>query len=444
MTFSKSSNSTHKATTSCRTRQIHPERETCACPPLEGQSRASAVAIAVALLAAGMSQTTYAANYTAATETQLRNAITAANANGDASSTITLTGDIAMSGATAFPTSTKPLTIDTNGRTLSGFDRPVNGVPDSTAGGNVAFTGVAFINSGVLRGGAAEPAPGASVGVGGIGLQLINGALANSGTIIGGTGGNNVSGIPGNPTGGTGASLSGGAHVNNGAIRGGAGGPFLGGGGTISSTGGTGLLLNNGSLVNNGLIEGGAATGSATNGGIAVSLSGTTTLTNNGTIRGGTGPAMATSLNVRNGVLVSGQNATILNSGTIEAGSGARAVAALPFGNIGLTLVNSGTIRAGAGQEVAVSFSASAAVTSVLELHAGSVIEGNVVASLSNVNDVLRLGGTGNASFNAASIGAAAQYRDFSVFQKNGTSTWTLTGATAALTPWQIQGARCR
>ena len=36
-------------------------------------------------------------------------------------------------------------------------------------------------------------------------------------------------------------------------------------------------------------------------------------------------------------------------------------------------------------------------------------------------------------SFDVSKIGAAAQYRGFGIFQKTGSSTWTLTGATAAV-----------
>ena len=41
-------------------------------------------------------------------------------------------------------------------------------------------------------------------------------------------------------------------------------------------------------------------------------------------------------------------------------------------------------------------------------------------------------------SFDASSIGPAAQYQGFSTFIKTGGSTWSLTGSTAALTPWTI------
>ena len=52
--------------------------------------------------------------------------------------------------------------------------------------------------------------------------------------------------------------------------------------------------------------------------------------------------------------------------------------------------------------------------------------------------DTFRLGGTSNASFDVSQIGSSAQYRGFGVFQKTGTSTWTLTGTNTAALPWTI------
>ena len=52
--------------------------------------------------------------------------------------------------------------------------------------------------------------------------------------------------------------------------------------------------------------------------------------------------------------------------------------------------------------------------------------------------DTLRLGGTSNASFDVAQIGASAQYQGFGNFQKTGSSTWTLTGTNAAALSWAI------
>ena len=42
------------------------------------------------------------------------------------------------------------------------------------------------------------------------------------------------------------------------------------------------------------------------------------------------------------------------------------------------------------------------------------------------------------APSNISQIGASAQYQNFGAFHKNGTSTWTLTGTTAEITPWTI------
>lgn len=139
--------------------------------------------------------------------------------------------------------------------------------------------------------------------------------------------------------------------------------------------------------------------------------------------------------------LVIGANATIINTGTIEAGTGATGInAAYPFGGAThLTVVNSGTIRSGGSGAAAIAFNNNAASIAVLELHAGSVIEGNVLAGATNANDTLRLGGDADSSFDVSKIGPAAQYRDFNLFQKNGASNWTLTGTTSALTSWDLQ-----
>src|SRR5205085_200700 len=74
--------------------------------------------------------------------------------------------------------------------------------------------------------------------------------------------------------------------------------------------------------------------------------------------------------------------------------------------------------------------------TNVLELQAGSFIFGNVVVS--GGTGTLRLGGATDSAMSASSIGPAAQYQGFTAFEKTGTSTWTLTGSTAATTPWTI------
>ena len=52
--------------------------------------------------------------------------------------------------------------------------------------------------------------------------------------------------------------------------------------------------------------------------------------------------------------------------------------------------------------------------------------------------DTLVLGGAGTGSFNVGAIGPGLQYQSFEIFLKEGGSLWTLTGTTAAVTPWTI------
>src|SRR5262245_60183694 len=65
-----------------------------------------------------------AATYFVSDATELTNAITTANGDGDPSSTIEMTQSFGVLSTTTLPTPTKPLTIDTQGFVLSGI--PVN------------------------------------------------------------------------------------------------------------------------------------------------------------------------------------------------------------------------------------------------------------------------------------------------------------------------------
>ena len=71
-----------------------------------------------------------------------------------------------------------------------------------------------------------------------------------------------------------------------------------------------------------------------------------------------------------------------------------------------------------------------------IELQAGSVISGNVLAF--STADTLKLGGDTDSSFDVFSIGDAAQYRGFGTFEKTGNSTWTLTGTPKGVTAWTL------
>jgi fibronectin-binding autotransporter adhesin len=361
-----------------------------------------------------------AETYLVASETELRDAITAANADGDASATIVLTGSFAVS-APNLPSPTKPMTIDTQGFTLAGA--ATNGAISFTdTGGNTVTI------SGTLAGAGGSGAAG-----GGIGLwarsSLVASSVVNEALITGGAGG------AGGGAGGTGTRILSTTFVNEGTVRGGEGG----GGGN----GGAGLQLSrNSTATNNGLIEGGtgAAGGAGTaTGGAGVEFSvpiGASTLINNGVIRGGSGGASGL---FASGVIVRSTGNSIVNTGTIEGGLGGAGIAATN-GTLNLDIVNSGTIRAGDGQTDAINRLAAATTgTLTLELQAGSVIEGNVVAGATPTADILRLGGTGSGTFDVSEIGAAAQYQNFDVFQKTGAGTWALTGTGTATTDWDIQ-----
>jgi outer membrane autotransporter protein len=334
-------------------------------------------------------------------QADLINAINMANASTDASSTIQLGRNLQL-GSVTLPTAIKAITIDTQSFTLTG---------SIVSSGNVTVTGAVH---GIDGGGSA----------GGAGLQVIgtsaSTSVTNNGTITGGD-------VAGGVAAGIGLIQTSGTVVNNGAIN--------GGGSSTNGAAEFGAQISRGAtLVNNGTIRGGTTNGgnaSSNGGGINFGPLGGT-LINNGTILGSsdaTGTnAGAAAVNVRTGAT------PIINTGTMVGGNRAAAVSVVS-GN--LTLTNSGTLQAGSGQANAIQF-AGATGTLTLELHAGSVIEGNVAAN-AGVTNTLILGGTANDVFDESSIGSAAQYQNFNVFQKTGTSTWALTGTATTATPWSIQ-----
>lgn len=336
-------------------------------------------------------------------------AINAANASSDASSTITLTQSFQVAPGNV-PTPTKALTIDTQGFTLTGnpninWSNPASGAPTLTLLGN--FTGTN------------------AVGTGGS-LSVFNGSVINDGSIKGFS-----SGATG--TAQHGVQLSGtSTFVNNGSITGGDA-PSIGTAGIGVNTSITGGLV---TLTNNGTIQGGSTSGRGGAFGVVLGTPTNGTLTNTGTIRGGSdligtkagGAAVETRKTGPAGII------SIVNSGTLIGGNDAVAI----FGLGAINLINSGTIQAGSGQTDAINFFAGSTGRLVLELDAGSVINGNVVASAAAANNAFRLGGSTNASFDTSSIGSTAQYQNFNTFEKIGTSTWTLTGTTTAVTPWTL------
>lgn len=325
---------------------------------------------------------------------------------------------------------------------------PATGALAAGGGGGGSCT-----NTGFGGGGAASSATGAG-GVGGAGIGCGGGGGGGAG-VTGGTGGATGSaaggaggsspGASGSPganfffASGGGGGGGGGAHgavvttstSNSGSVAGGDGGrggspmisaPGAGGGG---GGGGYGLVVDGSGLTyaNTGTVRGGNGGsggfslfdvgGFGGNGGDGVVFTGGGTLVNSGSIVGGNGGAagfggVSDGLAGLGGVGITGTNLSIINSGSITGG-----------------LVGDGSTRANA-----ISFTGG---SNVLELRAGSIITGDVAGTYS---DTLRLGGTSDSTFDVSSLGP--QYSGFSTFVKTGSSTWTLTGATSAFTPWMI------
>ncbi|CAD5267049.1 conserved exported hypothetical protein [Bosea sp. 62] len=366
--------------------------------------------VSLAALALGLANSAApAATYLVGNETELRDAIAAANASPDASSTIVFTQSFTVTTAPNLATPTKSLTIDTQGFVLSGA-----GASSITVNGN--FPSGSLIISGTFVGGTGSSGLVVNSGITTVGAS--SGQVVNNGSISGGAA----------ASGGLGVSLLNVVtFVNNGTVSGGTGtGSGLGNNGSgvnILNTGAT--LINNAS----GVIQGGNSTaGGHTGAGVYVSTtSKAATITNYGTIRGGSavaGPGEAAIV----GRGASATPVTIYNLGTgvIEGGNGAAAITNSNFPST-ISIINSGTIRAGAGAANAISMSNQAAgVNLILELQAGSQIIGNVVASAAGTRDVLRLGGADNWTLDGG-IGSMSQYQGFDKLEKIGAGTWTIT-----------------
>jgi uncharacterized protein with beta-barrel porin domain len=164
-----------------------------------------------------------------------------------------------------------------------------------------------------------------------------------------------------------------------------------------------GLNLGSGTVQNSGTIQGGFFGVEA----------GSAVVNNLGTISGGS---------TGGGSGISADNATITNaaSAIISGQAGIDLVSAFGLSSI----FNSGTIIGTGG--VAILFNRNGLSGNTLTLDTTSKITGAVLGTGS---DILQLGGTGTGTFNLSDIGANRQYQGFSIFNKIGTSTWTLTGS---------------
>lgn len=293
-------------------------------------------------------------------------------------------------------------------------------------------------STGKVQGGKGGDDSAGGGGVGGVGGTAVNitgsGSVENHGEFIGGDGGAGANANGTDANGGTGAQGGSGLSINGAgtvvnssgaSIRGGMGG--TGGGGSqgdggVGGKGGSGVLIGaGGSVVNNGTILGG--TGNRGGGG--------------GKSDGGAGG---------DGVHITTGGGTLNNTGIISGGSGGNAGTATGdagTGGVGvygsdMTIINSGTLQGGLNQDGTTRSQAVMFVsgTNSLELQAGYQVLGDVVAG--SGDDTLILGGEKNSTFDAASIGDAAQYQGFDHFSKTGNSTWLLQNTTDAVTPWTI------
>ncbi|QMG41239.1 autotransporter outer membrane beta-barrel domain-containing protein [Citrobacter freundii] len=202
-------------------------------------------------------------------------------------------------------------------------------------------------------------------------------------------------------------------------------------------------------LTNSGSITGGAGGFGPTlvspgGGGGGLGIYGShVTITNEltGQISGGQGSSGGSGGSGGSGI--GGANLTIINDGTISGANG------IGLGGNGITgadlnIITSGRIAGGRKlingapdgvQANAIQFNSG---TNRLELQNGYVIDGAIMGQ--TTNDTLALGGNSAtpSTFNIASLNAGQEFAGFGLFEKVGTSSWTLLGTTSAKTPWTL------
>ncbi len=286
--------------------------------------------------------------------------------------------------------------------------------------------------SAVLRGGAGGASGSAGAGGGGAGLVFMGGVLIDDGNhIYGGTGGSGTATAAGGG-GGAGVFFQGKTFTFN------AEGTYIvrgGDGGQSGGNGGAGVVASSdGATITN--ISNSIGTG----------------------FNGGTGAAGAGSIpdgSGGDGIDIYGSNNTLINRGLINpgasAGSAALAIGVHVHGD-GNTVIdaNGGDLEGGwrltdptqaAPGGVAVRFDGNA---NTLELQAGSIVDGKVIAA--GGGNILALGGPADGTFDLSKIVAsldntssAEQYQGFAVYEKTGLGTWTVTGRVGDSHPWAIE-----
>lgn len=333
--------------------------------------------------------------------------------------------------------------VDNAGTILGGDGGSVTGGAGGAHGGRggagLSFTGDTMTNTSLIAGGNGGGFSGDSTrgGAGGAGVSFEGTAMTNMGTISGGSGGGafNEYADGAGGDGGIGVRVDGAGDVTNlDTINGGNGGDGGAGGFPSANSdgglGGAGISMGSGMLTNSATIAGGAGgnggsprlsyetPGAGGAGGAGVSGTGTT-IVNRGSIAGGQGGMRGTGgdedkVDGEGGAGIVGSDLVIVNSGGIVGGFSGHSDPA--------DQVRANAITFTGGQNR-------------LEIHAGSAITG-IVDATGDTDSTFALGGVANGSFDVSQLGGSAQYRGFEHFEKTGTGTWTLTGASTL--DWKI------
>ncbi|MDF2689033.1 MAG: hypothetical protein K0Q80_1998, partial [Microvirga sp.] len=160
------------------------------------------------------------------------------------------------------------------------------------------------------------------------------------------------------------------------------------------------------------------------------------------------------------GIKLEGTGNEVQNRGTIRAeGQNGDGIIILSTAGQTNTVINqaSGSIislqgyglNGGAGSEIVENFGlirTEASGKAAINLGAGS--DSLLIGATSKIDglalggsgtDTFKLGGSQNATFDAAEIGATAKYREFEQFEKVGTSTWTVRNDNNDVMPWAVR-----
>lgn len=294
---------------------------------------------------------------------------------------------------------------------------------------------------------------GGNGGSGGAGLYSVYGRQINLyGTIAqGGDGGSGGTGGGGGPPGSSYGYNMPDANNGNPGTDGSGGSGGAGIEVDATSGGSTVITISSDSRAQGG--KGGDAGGttygsSAGTGGDGVHVTGSADISVGGTVIGGAGGNIngnGSGATGGAGIFVDGRaNITVLNGGQVTGGLGGSGAAdsgafggsggsGISVTGAGTSLTIAGEVRGGGSQGFQPGPNGAAIVLSgsgnTVELHNGYQITGNVLAG---TNATLIFGGDQNASFDLSGLGG--QYRGFSIFNKTGASTWTLSGTPTSFT----------